>query len=82
SISVSAGGDLPLAELSGLPQPTSDLPPMLSLSARKLDTHSYNTQLSLTIPINWYLIIASFVCLLAIFVYTLSSSSKLCSFYR
>ncbi|KAG0641360.1 hypothetical protein HOY80DRAFT_1112966 [Tuber brumale] len=70
------------AEPPAPPQPTSISPPKLSYPPAKADTNP-NTRPTLPLAARPYIIIASFVCLSAILVYILpSSSSDLFPFYK
>ncbi|KAG0136158.1 hypothetical protein HOY82DRAFT_456526, partial [Tuber indicum] len=80
SVPTSADNDLP-AEPSTPLQPPSIYPLESPRSPNKIDTHP-NTRPTLSIAVDRYIIIASFVCLLAVLVYILSSSPDLFSFYK
>ncbi|KAG0641353.1 hypothetical protein HOY80DRAFT_954876 [Tuber brumale] len=81
SVPGSTGGVVPLAGPSTQPQPTSISPPEFSYPPSRTDT-THNTRPTLSLAVDRYIIIASFVCLLAILVYTLPSSSDLFSFHK
>ncbi|KAG0639011.1 hypothetical protein HOY80DRAFT_922054 [Tuber brumale] len=74
SISKSADTNVPLAEPSPPPQPPSTWP-------SKPDAHP-NTRPTFSTVVDRYIIIASFVCLLAILVYILSSSRDIFSLHK
>ncbi|KAG0641373.1 hypothetical protein HOY80DRAFT_883345 [Tuber brumale] len=64
----------PPTEPSTPPQPPSISPPKSPHHPSKTDTHP-NTQPTISLPIDRYILIASFACLFAILIYILPSLS-------